>query len=183
MSPKSLKDYLSLKYKATLFWDEDDGCWFVEYPDLPGCLAHGESKEKAIRAADRAKKSWIETAMEAGWSVPEPSSEIEVSGRLTFRPPKYIHHLLTQKAEHEKTSINQLITAYVAEGLERSKTKDALKSLVDHSKKEISEKIEKVSFQVDQWEKLGSNWPSHMVITTAKISVGEQKKHTYSDYH
>lgn len=36
-------------------------------------MAYGETKEEALREIDVAKELWIESALEDGQSVPEPS--------------------------------------------------------------------------------------------------------------
>lgn len=46
-----------------------------EAPELPGCMAHGDSPEAAIRSVKDAMALWIETATEFGDAVPEPRGE------------------------------------------------------------------------------------------------------------
>lgn len=56
--------------------EEEGGGYFVEYPDLPGCMSDGETIEEAIVDAEDAKRCWI-AAMQATqslsrWLRPEP---------------------------------------------------------------------------------------------------------------
>ncbi|HLC14794.1 MAG TPA: type II toxin-antitoxin system HicB family antitoxin, partial [Thermodesulfovibrionia bacterium] len=44
----------------------------AEVPELPGCIAHGESYESALANAKDAIQLWIDTAREFGDPVPEP---------------------------------------------------------------------------------------------------------------
>jgi predicted RNase H-like HicB family nuclease len=52
---------------------EEDGGFFVVVPDLPGCTAHGETPEEALREARIAQELWLESVRERRWTVPEPS--------------------------------------------------------------------------------------------------------------
>lgn len=61
------------KYFMLISWSEDDNCYLVSVPDLPGCMAHGETKEEALKEIEIAKELWIETAKEDGLSIPEPA--------------------------------------------------------------------------------------------------------------
>lgn len=46
-------------------------------PDLPGCVAAGDSKEEAIRLIQEAIEFHIEGLREEGEPVPPPSSSVE----------------------------------------------------------------------------------------------------------
>lgn len=124
---KALAYYLELKYDLRMTYDEDDKAWFVSFPDLPGCLADGDTPPEALKNAARVKKEWIRSALEEGWEVPEPAPPIEVSGRLTFRPPKTIHKRLIERAGEEGVSLNQLLTTYAVQGLDCTDAKAAIK--------------------------------------------------------
>lgn len=65
-------------YAMFLQWSEEDGCYTVSVPDLPGCMADGETPEKAVENAQVIIGEWIETAKAAGRPVPEPSFAITV---------------------------------------------------------------------------------------------------------
>ena len=54
------------------------GFYVVDVPELPGCMAHGATRQAAIKNAEHAIKFWIKTAKEDGQKVPEPR------GRLMF---------------------------------------------------------------------------------------------------
>ncbi len=59
-------------YSVIVSWSEDDNCYIVSVPDLPGCMAHGKTKEQAIKEIETAKQLWIETALEDGDAIPKP---------------------------------------------------------------------------------------------------------------
>ena len=47
-------------------------------PDLPGCVAAGETRRKVLKLIREAIKLHIEALRESGQSVPEPNSKSEV---------------------------------------------------------------------------------------------------------
>ncbi|HKJ75872.1 MAG TPA: type II toxin-antitoxin system HicB family antitoxin, partial [Gammaproteobacteria bacterium] len=53
---------MSIKYELIIYWSEKDGSFIVEVPELPGCMADGESYEQAATNAQRVIEEWIETA-------------------------------------------------------------------------------------------------------------------------
>ncbi len=60
------------KYEIILYWSEEDQVVVAEVPELPGCIAHGDSQETALASALDAVQLWIDTAKEFGHSIPEP---------------------------------------------------------------------------------------------------------------
>lgn len=61
-------------HKHSMNWSEDDQCYVVKMPDLPGCMAHGKTRQQAVKMAEEAIELWIETAKEDGVPVPKPRS-------------------------------------------------------------------------------------------------------------
>ncbi|MBF0371632.1 MAG: type II toxin-antitoxin system HicB family antitoxin [Magnetococcales bacterium] len=60
------------KYEMILYWSEEDGIHIAEVPELPGCSAHGASREAALKNGEEAIRLWIETAREFNDPIPEP---------------------------------------------------------------------------------------------------------------
>lgn len=60
------------KYEIILFWSEDDQAFVAEVPQLPGCMAHGDSQESALANVNKAITLWIATAEELVRAVPTP---------------------------------------------------------------------------------------------------------------
>lgn len=73
--------------------DKEGGGLLALFPDLPGCMADGESVESALVAAYDAATSWLATAREFGESIPEPGSG-GVSRKFVARVPKSLHTCL-----------------------------------------------------------------------------------------
>ena len=60
------------KYEIILYWSNDDRVFVAEVPELPSCVAHGETQEVALANAQEATQLWIETALEFGDPIPQP---------------------------------------------------------------------------------------------------------------
>lgn len=60
------------KYEVLIFWSDDDQAFVAEVPELPGCMAHGDSQETALANCQDAMELWLETAREFGRTIPEP---------------------------------------------------------------------------------------------------------------
>jgi len=63
------------KYEIIIYWSNEDNAFIAEVPELPGCLAHGITSEKALKNANEAIQLWINTAKEFGDPVPEPKGQ------------------------------------------------------------------------------------------------------------
>ena len=53
-------------------YDPEDNIFVASVPELKGCTAHGETRQKALEELEIAKELWIETAIEEGVELPEP---------------------------------------------------------------------------------------------------------------
>lgn len=60
------------KYEIIIYWSKEDDAYIAEVPELPGCMAHGESYESALKNAQQAIQLWIKTAEEFNDVIPEP---------------------------------------------------------------------------------------------------------------
>ena len=60
------------KYEIILYWSNEDQAFIAEVPELPGCMAHGDDQETALRNLKDAMRFWIDRAQELGRRVPEP---------------------------------------------------------------------------------------------------------------
>lgn len=65
-----------MKYLVVL--EHGQAGWGAHVPDLPGCIAAGETRDEALRLIGEAIAFHIESLHEAGEAVPLPSSEGEV---------------------------------------------------------------------------------------------------------
>ena len=60
------------KYQLIMWWSATDDTYLVEVPELPGCMADGDTPEAALAMAQEVIGLWIDTAQELGRPVPEP---------------------------------------------------------------------------------------------------------------
>lgn len=60
------------KYEIIMWWSEIDSTYLVEVPELPGCMADGDTPEAALAMAQEVISLWIETAESLGRPIPEP---------------------------------------------------------------------------------------------------------------
>ena len=63
------------KYEIILSWSNNDDAFVAEVPELPGCMAHGNTQESALKNVNQAMALWIDTAKEFGDPIPEPKGE------------------------------------------------------------------------------------------------------------
>ncbi len=58
------------RYEIILYWSDADNSFIADVPELPGCAAHGNTQEEALRNAHDAIRLWVETAESFGDHVP-----------------------------------------------------------------------------------------------------------------
>lgn len=64
------------KYEVIIYWSKDDNAFIAEVPELPGCMADGESYNEAINNVQTVMAEWIETAKSLGRTIPEPKGKL-----------------------------------------------------------------------------------------------------------
>lgn len=67
---------MPIRYELIIYWSEEDQTFVVEVPELPGCMADGETYEQAVSNAQQIIEEWIETAREMGRPIPEPKGRL-----------------------------------------------------------------------------------------------------------
>ena len=67
---------MSIKYELIIYWSETDDAFIVEVPELPGCMADGQTYVEAVTNAEIVIQEWIETAQELGRSIPIPKGRL-----------------------------------------------------------------------------------------------------------
>jgi len=63
------------KYEIIIYWSEEDKVFVAEVPELPGCMAHGDTQELALANTKEAIQLWIVTAREVGRPIPTPKGQ------------------------------------------------------------------------------------------------------------
>ena len=67
---------MPIKYELIIYWSEEDKAFIAEVPELPGCMADGETYEQAVKNVRQVIDEWIETARELGRPIPEPRGKL-----------------------------------------------------------------------------------------------------------
>ena len=63
-----------MRYPIAIEPGTDTSAFGVIVPDLPGCFSAGDTLDEAIAGAEEAAAAWIDAALDAGSSIPPPSS-------------------------------------------------------------------------------------------------------------
>ena len=63
------------RYEIIIYWSREDQVFVAEIPELPGCMAHGNTQQEALSNANEAIQLWIDTAQEFGDPIPEPKEQ------------------------------------------------------------------------------------------------------------
>lgn len=64
------------KYERIIYWSEDDQKWLVDVPELPGCMADGDTPDEALKNVEIVISEWLETAKELGREIPQPKGRL-----------------------------------------------------------------------------------------------------------
>jgi len=60
------------KYSVIIRYSEEDNCYVASVPELVGCMAHGDTRDEAIREIQDALSLHIEMMQKQGDAMPEP---------------------------------------------------------------------------------------------------------------
>lgn len=67
---------MKMKYEVIIYWSAEDNAYIAEVPELSGCMADGQTYEKALENVEGIMNEWIEIARELGRTVPEPRGKL-----------------------------------------------------------------------------------------------------------
>jgi predicted RNase H-like HicB family nuclease len=67
------------RYEMIIWWSTEDNAYVVEVPELPGCMAHGATRQAAIKNAEDAIRFWIKSARDDGLEIPQPRGRLLVA--------------------------------------------------------------------------------------------------------
>jgi predicted RNase H-like HicB family nuclease len=65
-------------YEIILYWSQEDDAFLATVPELPGCMADGQTYQEALANVEIIISEWLETARQLDRPIPEPK------GRLLF---------------------------------------------------------------------------------------------------
>jgi predicted RNase H-like HicB family nuclease len=64
------------KYEIIIYWSHEDHSFIAEVPELPGCMADGETYKEALSNAETVIDEWIDTAIELKRPIPQPKGRL-----------------------------------------------------------------------------------------------------------
>lgn len=67
---------MTIKYEIIIYWSTEDNAFIAEIPELPGCMADGQTYQEVIANAEISIHEWINTARELGRDIPEPKGRL-----------------------------------------------------------------------------------------------------------
>ena len=141
MKTKGIKQqvlyYLSLNYPMITTCDPDDKVYFVEFPDLPGCMAHGKTPNAAVKLAEEVKEDWIIESLSRGNTIPEPKKAEDFSGKFVVRIDPALHKRLSEQAEREGKSLNQHVYNLLSERSAALCVENAIERLLEKMNSKI----------------------------------------------
>ena len=112
---KNIDYYMALHYPVTIV-REDDGTYFVEYPDLEGCFSCGDTIEEALKMGEDARKEWTLSAIESEAFIPEPISAMDCPDNYKVHMPKALYRNLAKKSKEQHCSMNQYCVYLLTKG-------------------------------------------------------------------
>jgi predicted RNase H-like HicB family nuclease len=65
-----------IRYEVILYWSDADDAFIAEVPELPGCMADGQTYQEALNNVEAVIQEWIDTARELGRPIPEPKGRL-----------------------------------------------------------------------------------------------------------
>ena len=77
-----------MRYELIIYWSKEDDSFIVEVPELPGCIADGQTYADAVANAEVVIEEWIavtqrnrarpgfQTARKLGRPIPEPRGKL-----------------------------------------------------------------------------------------------------------
>ncbi len=67
---------MTVRYKLIIYWRKDDESFVVEVPELPGCMADGQTYAHAVANTEVVIDEWIKNARKLGRPIPEPRGKL-----------------------------------------------------------------------------------------------------------
>ncbi|MCA9879419.1 MAG: type II toxin-antitoxin system HicB family antitoxin [Thermomicrobiales bacterium] len=61
------------RYRMVMAWSDEDDIFIVRFPDAPGVVTHGATREEAAAQGDEAILGWLTALRDAGIPVPPPA--------------------------------------------------------------------------------------------------------------
>jgi len=67
---------MNSKYELIIYYSNDDQSFVAEIPELPGCMADGQSYQEAVSNAEQVIQEWLDTARQMRRPIPQPRGKL-----------------------------------------------------------------------------------------------------------
>ena len=67
---------MEARYEMIIYWSNEDEAFVVEVPELPGCMADGNTYQEAVANAEVVIQEWIDVAQELRRPIPQPKGKL-----------------------------------------------------------------------------------------------------------
>lgn len=111
-----------LRYSTNVMWSPEDQGFIALCPELGDVSAFGATREEALSELSVAMDLNLGFLADSGKPIPEPDVARAVSGQFVARIPRYLHARLVAQARRNRTSLNSLVTTYLAEASTQAHT-------------------------------------------------------------
>ncbi len=125
---RPLSYYLGLNYPFRAQIDPDDGSFYVDFPDLPGCMTGADTLEELAAMIKEATLGWLTVTYETGRQMPKPTQLHldEPSGKFNVRLPRSLHGELSEWAGQNGVSLNQYVVSLLSRGDAQARIEERL---------------------------------------------------------
>lgn len=128
---RRVTEILARPYTRMIIPDENG--YGAEILEFPGCFASGETAQEAYANLENAAASWLTAELEKGAKIPSPTKHYQAAGAYLWRPARSLQARATVKAAMDGVSLNQYLSALVAEDLGASSAHAQLVAAVSTS--------------------------------------------------
>jgi predicted RNase H-like HicB family nuclease len=104
------------RYSMLVLWSEDDEAFLAHVVELPGCIAHGETREAAVQNGLIAIENWLETAGELKREIPPPL-DVTAFEKQTAQQAQDVRNLFDQAVQKAVNEAMQQVVPEMAKQL------------------------------------------------------------------
>ena len=93
-SSQNIEELMHLPYAVEIAQEHttDGGmCFSASHPELPGCMAHGDTKAEALANLAEARRLYLEALIKRGLSIPYPAAKTTGTSTIaTWEAPSVV---------------------------------------------------------------------------------------------
>lgn len=101
-------------YTVIITWSEEDKAFLACVPELPGCMADGNSREDAAKNIEAIIQEWIETANSLKRTVPKPwdhAAHEKMAKQFQEKLREHIQKEVSEAVQRVVSEMQQSMTA------------------------------------------------------------------------